>query len=116
MINKLIQDVLPLITILFAIWAGIYSYNEFIAENKQQALMHEMTAHIDGGLDELRMEIRNLPNAAAVENAQLRAMIYSKDLIDEKTRNDDEKFKALEKRIDQMAKLVERESKNRNAL
>lgn len=109
--SNLFKEVLPLITLLIGIWAAIYSYNEFIADNRQQALKTEITTHIDQSIDSLKVEMRNLPSQANVENAQLRAMIYSKDLIDEKSKLDGEKIKNLERRMDEVTRAVSKNGK-----
>ncbi|QMV29097.1 hypothetical protein AP1_0390 [Aeromonas phage AP1] len=57
---------------------------------------------MDKSIDNLRTEIKSLPNKDSVETAQLRAMLYSKDLIDEVNRGNRVELERLEKRISEM--------------
>ncbi|AFN39414.1 hypothetical protein [Aeromonas phage AS-yj] len=100
--SKLFKDTLPVLTVIVAIWASIFSYNEFIADSRQVAFKEQITSHMDKSIDNLRTEIKSLPNKDSVETAQLRAMLYSKDLIDEVNRGNRVELERLEKRISEM--------------
>ncbi|UYD59345.1 hypothetical protein HPMBJEAJ_00246 [Aeromonas phage avDM6] len=110
--NKLFKDTLPVLSVVIAIWASIFSYNEFIADARQVALKEQITTHMDKSIDNLRTEIKSLPNKESVETAQLRAMLYSKDLIDEVNRGNRLEIAELEKRIGDM-ESARNESKDR---
>ncbi|QAY01266.1 hypothetical protein ZPAH1_orf00252 [Aeromonas phage ZPAH1] len=111
--SKLFKDTLPVITVIIGIWVSIFSYNEFIADTRQIALKEEITSHMDRSIDTLRTEIKSLPNKESVETAQLRAMLYSKDLIDEVNRGNREELSRLEKRINDMESAKNDIPKNR---
>lgn len=111
--SKLFKDTLPVISIIIGIWVSIFAYNEFIADNRQLALKEQITTHMDKSIDTLRVEIKSLPNKESVETAQLRAMLYSKDLIDEVNKGNRIELERLERKIDEMSSAKNDDRKNR---
>lgn len=101
------ENVISTLTLFVTIWGAVFSYNSFIGDQRDYKLKEEITAHFDQSVSALKDDISKLPTHTDVENAQLKSMLYAKDISDARSADEKELLRAMQAKIDDLSRRVE---------
>ncbi|AAQ17901.1 hypothetical protein Aeh1ORF239c [Aeromonas phage Aeh1] len=101
------ENVISTLTLFVTIWGAVFTYNSFIGDQRDYKLKEEITSHFDQSVSALKDDISKLPTHTDVENAQLKSMLYAKDVTDAKSSEEKEILKTMQAKIDDLSRRVE---------
>ncbi|ADM79879.1 hypothetical protein phiAS5_ORF0036 [Aeromonas phage phiAS5] len=101
------ENVVSTLTMFVTIWGAVFAYNSFIGDQRDYKLKEEITAHFDQSVASLKDDISKLPTHSDVENAQLKSMLYAKEVGDAKTIEDRKLLDQMQAKIDDLSRKVE---------